>query len=55
MPGLRFAEEDLRVPGWAARLGLGARAPDAAVSTTALHWLSPEPQRFGDAPGAWSD
>jgi hypothetical protein len=22
-----------------ARLGLGTRAPDAAVSTTALHWL----------------
>ena len=43
VPGLRFAEEDLRLPGWAARLGLGTRAPDAAVSTTALHWL-PEPE-----------
>jgi len=41
--GLRFVEEDLRLPGWAARLGLGTRAPDAAVSTTALHWL-PEPE-----------
>lgn len=41
VPGLRFADLDLRVPGWSARLGL-SRAPDAAVSTTALHWL-PEP------------
>jgi SAM-dependent methyltransferase len=35
---LRFADLDLRVPGWAAGLGLDRRA-DAAVSTTALHWL----------------
>lgn len=41
LPGLRFADLDLRVPGWSARLDL-PRAPDAAVSTTALHWL-PEP------------
>ena len=41
VPGLRFADLDLRVPGWSARLGL-ERAPDAAVSTTALHWL-PKP------------
>ena len=38
-PGLRFADQDLRVPGWASRLGLG-RAADVAVSTTALHWLN---------------
>jgi SAM-dependent methyltransferase len=38
LPGLRFVDLDLRVPGWPARLGL-QRAPDAAVSTTALHWL----------------
>jgi SAM-dependent methyltransferase len=38
-PGLRFADADLRAPGWSAQLGL-AEAPDAAVSTTALHWLS---------------
>jgi SAM-dependent methyltransferase len=38
-PGLRFADQDLRVPGWAGRLGL-RRAADAAVSTTALHWLN---------------
>src|SRR5689334_14977601 len=38
-PGLRFADQDLRVPGWAGRAGL-SRAADAAVSTTALHWLS---------------
>jgi SAM-dependent methyltransferase len=37
-PGLRFADLDLREPGWAAALGL-ARPADAAVSTTALHWL----------------
>jgi SAM-dependent methyltransferase len=36
--GLRFADLDLRVPGWPAGLGLD-RQPDAAVSTTALHWL----------------
>lgn len=36
--GLRFVDADLRVPGWSAKLGL-ARKVDAAVSTTALHWL----------------
>lgn len=39
LAGLRFADADLRVPGWSGALGLGAPA-DAAVSTTALHWLS---------------
>ena len=38
-PGLRFADLDLREPGWTAALGLDRKA-DAAVSTTALHWLS---------------
>ena len=37
-PGLRFADQDLRAPGWAGALALD-RAADAAVSTTALHWL----------------
>jgi SAM-dependent methyltransferase len=37
-PGLRFADLDLRNPGWAAQLGLD-RPVDAVVSTTALHWL----------------
>jgi SAM-dependent methyltransferase len=37
-PTLRFADEDLRVSGWSQRLGLD-RPADAAVSTTALHWL----------------
>ncbi len=37
--GLRFADLDLRSPGWAGSLGLG-RPADAAVSTTALHWLN---------------
>jgi SAM-dependent methyltransferase len=36
--GLRLVDLDLRVPGWSARLGLD-RPADAAVSTTALHWL----------------
>ncbi len=39
LPGLRFTEGDLRASGWSARLGL-QRQPDAAVSTTALHWLT---------------
>ncbi len=37
-PGLRLMDLDLRGPGWSARLDL-ARSADAAVSTTALHWL----------------
>jgi SAM-dependent methyltransferase len=37
-PGLRLIDLDLRRPGWSARLGLD-RPADAAVSTTALHWL----------------
>src|ERR1700733_4892837 len=40
-PGLRFVAADLRHPGWPAKLDLD-RPADAAVSTTALHWLSPE-------------
>jgi trans-aconitate methyltransferase len=41
LPGLRFVELDLNAPGWTERLGLD-RPADAAVSTTALHWLPPE-------------
>jgi SAM-dependent methyltransferase len=41
LPGLRFTDADLRTPGWSAGLGL-TRQPDAAVSTTALHWLTPQ-------------
>jgi SAM-dependent methyltransferase len=37
-PDLRFEDLDLRVPGWSRRLRLD-RPADAAVSTTALHWL----------------
>lgn len=40
-PGLTFHDLDLRRPGWSALLGL-TRPVDAAMSTTALHWL-PEP------------
>ena len=39
--GLRFADVDLRSDGWTGALGLD-RPADAAVSTTALHWLRPE-------------
>lgn len=38
--GLRFADLDLRQAGWSVALGLDGPA-DAAVSTTALHWLPP--------------
>ena len=38
-PALRLVELDLARPGWSDRLGL-ERAPDAFVSTTALHWLA---------------
>ncbi|MGH3375473.1 MAG: class I SAM-dependent methyltransferase [Actinoallomurus sp.] len=38
-PELRFADLDLRDPGWSAELDLD-RPADAAVSTTALHWLA---------------
>jgi SAM-dependent methyltransferase len=39
LAGLHFVDADLRVPGWSGSLGLD-RQPDAAVSTTALHWLT---------------
>jgi SAM-dependent methyltransferase len=38
--GLRFVDADLRAAGWTDALGLD-RPADAAVSTTALHWLQP--------------
>ncbi len=41
LAGLRFTSADLRCPGWSGELSLD-RPADAAVSTTALHWLSPE-------------
>ncbi len=41
---LRFADLDLRSNGWTAGLGLD-RPADAAVSTTALHWLRPDALR----------
>lgn len=41
LPGLRLAEADLRSAGRLLELGLD-RPPDVAVSTTALHWLTPE-------------
>jgi len=37
--GLRLVDHDLRLPGWRDALRLD-RAPDAFVSTTALHWLT---------------
>jgi SAM-dependent methyltransferase len=45
-PDQRFEDLDLRVPGWPRQLHLD-RPADAAVSTTALHWLSePELRAF---------
>ncbi|MCK2215018.1 class I SAM-dependent methyltransferase [Actinomadura sp. ATCC 31491] len=38
-PRLTFVPADLRRPGWSDLLGLD-RPADAAVSTTALHWIS---------------
>jgi SAM-dependent methyltransferase len=38
---VRFVDLDLRQPGWTGRLALDRQA-DAAVSTTALHWLPPD-------------
>jgi SAM-dependent methyltransferase len=52
-PGLRFADVDLRAPGWIAALDLD-RPADAAVSSTALHWLT-EPEltvMYADLAGA---
>jgi SAM-dependent methyltransferase len=43
-PRLRFVDQDLRAPGWAGALDLD-RPADAAVSTTALHWLRAEALR----------
>lgn len=40
----RTVTADLRVDGWYEALGLD-RAPDAFVSTTALHWMEREPLR----------
>jgi SAM-dependent methyltransferase len=40
-PNLRFVHRDLRVAGWSRDLGFSEQA-DAAVSTTALHWLPPQ-------------
>ncbi|MBB6350464.1 MAG: Methyltransferase type 12 [Nonomuraea muscovyensis] len=37
----RFVEADLGVPGWSTLLGLSRKA-DAAMSTTALHYLPPD-------------
>src|SRR5258708_26710305 len=48
---LRFADLDLRVPGWTGALGLERQA-DAAVSTTALHWVPPDALAAVDAGGA---
>jgi SAM-dependent methyltransferase len=53
-PGLRFADVDLRAPGWESGLGLEPGQPaDAVISTTALHWLTgPELRALYGALGA---
>lgn len=43
-PRLRLVAGDLRRPDWLAMLAL-ERAPDAFVSTTALHWMERAPLR----------
>lgn len=43
-PRFRTVNADLREPDWLDRLQLH-RAPDAFVSTTALHWMNREPLR----------
>ncbi|WP_280204218.1 class I SAM-dependent methyltransferase [Nocardia farcinica] len=43
-PRFRTVDADLREPDWPAALELD-RAPDAFVSTTALHWMNREPLR----------
>jgi SAM-dependent methyltransferase len=47
---VRFVDADLAVPGWAVDL---PGPVDAAVSTTALHWIPPErlPQLYGEIAG----
>jgi SAM-dependent methyltransferase len=40
-PQIRFVSADLRTSGWTKLLDLD-RPADAAVSTTALHWIAPE-------------
>jgi SAM-dependent methyltransferase len=41
VPGLRFLDINLRASGWETELGIEpGRQLDAAVSTTALHWLT---------------
>jgi SAM-dependent methyltransferase len=41
---IRLVQADLRDPEWYAALGLD-RAPDAYVSSTALHWMDRQPVR----------
>lgn len=43
-PRIRTVLADLREPGWFDALGLD-RAPDAYVSSTALHWMNRDPLR----------
>ncbi|MGH7903415.1 MAG: class I SAM-dependent methyltransferase [Candidatus Dormibacteraceae bacterium] len=38
---IRWVDADLRDPDWISKLGLHGQI-DAAMSTTALHWISPE-------------
>src|SRR5258706_11991151 len=44
---LRFADLDLRVPGWAGAPGLEPHAA-APARTTGLHWLAPDRRAGGD-------
>jgi uncharacterized protein (DUF1684 family) len=39
---------------WHRRHEENLASPNGWLTITGLHWLSPEPQRFGRAPGLWS-
>ena len=57
MTTVQDAQLDLFTRDWTAWHGQQeARLADrhGFLAITALHWLSPQPQRFDDAPGAWS-
>ncbi|RKN44855.1 DUF1684 domain-containing protein [Streptomyces hoynatensis] len=48
----RFAESWAR---WHAERERALAAPHGFLAITSLRWLSPEPTRFEDAPGTWSN
>jgi uncharacterized protein (DUF1684 family) len=47
----RFIEDWMR---WRQRRDTALADPHGFLAVTGLHWLTAEPERFDDAPGAWS-